>query len=90
MCSFPIHIPQLVHLLESHRDVLYLSLHYMRCRQYTEALQEALQDSYPDKLDWFATVLVEDITWEKLSPTEYTTIVLAPFESLSTTRILFI
>jgi hypothetical protein len=72
------------------RDVLYLSLQYMRSRQYSEALQEALRDSYPDKLDGFATVLVEDITWEKLSPTEYTTIVLAAFKSLKTTRILFI
>jgi hypothetical protein len=70
--------------------VHYLSLHYMHCRQYSEALQEALQASYPDKLDGFATVLVEDITWEKLSPTEYTTIVLAPLESLNTARILFI
>jgi len=61
-----------------------LSLHHTPFREYSEALQE----SYADDLDRFATVLVEDFIWETKSPVEYTAL-LASSGCLNTIHIFF-
>jgi hypothetical protein len=62
-----------------------ISLHYIHNPGYSDPLQ----DSYDNQLNEFATVFVEDIILEKVLPMEYRTEVLAPFECLDISRILF-